>query len=109
MVFGPLADGTTLAKAFGAGHNFIFAITIVAIIVFVLSLSAALNHLLAAVQQWFGIADPVPFQDLLGWVNWPFAWVHGHPHLGPRLRREGGKPATGAAPFRRLHSIPPAA
>lgn len=44
MVFGPLAEGATLAKSFGPGNSFVFAITITATIIVVASLSSLFYH-----------------------------------------------------------------
>ncbi|MEP6669426.1 MAG: nucleoside transporter C-terminal domain-containing protein [Chthoniobacter sp.] len=44
MVFGPLADGAVLTKAFGPGNGYILAIGVPATIIFISSLSSLLYH-----------------------------------------------------------------
>ncbi len=44
MVFGPLAEGATLARSFGPSNSFVFAISITASIIVVASLSSLLYH-----------------------------------------------------------------
>jgi CNT family concentrative nucleoside transporter len=44
MVFGPLANGETLATAFGPTNAFVFAVTISATIIFISALSSLLYH-----------------------------------------------------------------
>jgi CNT family concentrative nucleoside transporter len=40
---------------------------------------ALLNYLLVLPQGWAGIAEPVTFDKMLGWINAPFAWLIGVP------------------------------
>jgi CNT family concentrative nucleoside transporter len=63
----------------GAGEGVSLAINVLAMLIAFVAVVALANYALAWVQRLFHVATPVTFQNLLGWVNWPFAWVMGTP------------------------------
>jgi len=40
---------------------------------------ALFNYMLVLPQNWAGVAAPVSFDQILGWLNAPFAWLMGVP------------------------------
>ena len=63
----------------GASEGFMLSLNIVAMLIAFVALVALVNAIFAGAQNWFGIAAPITLQQLLGWVNAPFAWLMGVP------------------------------
>lgn len=63
----------------GALDGMKLSLNIIAIVIAFVALVALANAILVGVQAWCGIGRPQSFQDLLGYVNAPFAWLIGVP------------------------------
>ncbi len=63
----------------GASEGVALAINVMAMLIAFVAIVALANALFGWVQTHVGIAEPVTFQQLLGWVNAPFAWLIGVP------------------------------
>ncbi len=63
----------------GAQDGLKLAVNVMAMIITLVAAVALANYLLQLPQRLFGMADPVTLQQLLGWVNLPFAWLIGIP------------------------------
>ncbi len=63
----------------GASEGVALAINVMAMLIAFVAVVALANALFAWLQSWFGIPVPVTFQQILGWVNAPFAWLIGIP------------------------------
>ena len=63
----------------GASEGMTLAINVMAMLIAFVALVAMANALLGWGQSWFGVATPVRLETILGWVNWPVAWVMGVP------------------------------
>jgi CNT family concentrative nucleoside transporter len=61
----------------GAGEGVGLAINVLAMLIAFVATVALANYALGIVQRLFGAAHPVTLQDLLGYLNWPFAWLMG--------------------------------
>ena len=61
----------------GASEGVGLAINVLAMLVAFVATVALANYLLLIVQRVFGATHPVTLQDLLGYLNWPFAWLMG--------------------------------
>ena len=53
------------------------AINVLGMLIAFVAAVALANFILAWAQQKAGVAVPVTFQNILGWINWPFAWLMG--------------------------------
>jgi CNT family concentrative nucleoside transporter len=67
------------ALCVGAADGLKLALNVCAMLIAFVAVVHLANFLLAAPQQWAGVATPVTLQTLLGWVNAPFAWLMGVP------------------------------
>jgi len=63
----------------GASEGAALAINVLAMLIAFVAVVALANALLAWPQRAMQFADPVTFQQLLGWINAPFAWLLGIP------------------------------
>lgn len=63
----------------GASEGVALAINVLAMLIAVTAIVAMGNALIGSVQSWFGVTDPITLQNLLGWINAPFAWLIGVP------------------------------
>jgi CNT family concentrative nucleoside transporter len=63
----------------GAGEGLRLSLNVLAMLIAFVAVVALANGLLAGPQRWLGVSDPVTLQDLLGWLNAPFAWLLGVP------------------------------
>ena len=63
----------------GANEGMMLSITVMAMLVAFVALVALLNGLVGWPQHALGIQNPFTIQQLLGWVNAPFAWLMGVP------------------------------
>jgi CNT family concentrative nucleoside transporter len=65
----------------GAGDGFFLALNIIAMLIAFIAIIALANYLIAFPQTSFGIAHPVTWQNIFGWLNAPFAFLMGvSPH-----------------------------
>ena len=70
-------DNTIDALCRGAGEGVGLAINVMAMLIAFVATVALANYVLALGQRLVGTAHPLTLQDLLGYVNWPFAWLMG--------------------------------
>ena len=63
----------------GASEGVALAINVIGMLIAFVAAVALANFLLGWVQRKCGVVEPVTFQNLLGWLNWPFAWLMGVP------------------------------
>ncbi len=63
----------------GASDGMTLSLNVMAMLIAFVAVVALANYLLAFPQQKLGVAHPVTFQTLFGWVNAPFAWLMGVP------------------------------
>jgi CNT family concentrative nucleoside transporter len=63
----------------GAGEGVALAINVLGMLIAFVAAVALANYALGWVQRLFHVATPVTFQNIVGWLNWPFAWVMGTP------------------------------
>jgi CNT family concentrative nucleoside transporter len=63
----------------GASDGMALAINVMAMLIAFVATVALANYLLALIQRPFGVASPLKFQDIIGWINAPFAWFMGVP------------------------------
>lgn len=63
----------------GAGDGFFLALNICAMLIAFIAVIALANYLFGYVQTLCGVASPLTFQNILGWINAPFAWLMGVP------------------------------
>lgn len=65
----------------GAMDGVMLSVNIIASVIAFVALVALANSMFVAVQRWCGIGGPQPtsLEDLLGYVNAPFAWLIGVP------------------------------
>lgn len=63
----------------GAGDGLSLSLNVLAMLIAVVALVAMANYLFGGAQKMVGIAAPVTFQNILGWLNAPFAWLMGVP------------------------------
>ena len=63
----------------GASDGVMLAINVMAMLIAFVAVVALANLLLAWMQSWFQIAQPVKLEHIFGWINAPFAWLIGVP------------------------------
>ena len=63
----------------GASEGVYLAINIMGMLIAFVAVVALVNFLLAWSQRKFGVHTPVTLQNILGWLNAPFAWLMGVP------------------------------
>lgn len=63
----------------GASEGMSLAINVLAMLIAFVAVVALANALLAWPQTAVGVAAPVSLQQIMGWINWPFAWLLGVP------------------------------
>ncbi len=63
----------------GASDGVMLAINVMAMLVAFVAVVALANLLLAWMQSWFQITQPVKLENIFGWINAPFAWLIGVP------------------------------
>lgn len=61
----------------GASEGMVLAINVMAMLIAFVAVVALVNFLLAWMQGWFDVANPIRLQTIFGWVNAPFAWLMG--------------------------------
>jgi concentrative nucleoside transporter, CNT family len=55
------------------------SINVIAMLIAFVAVVALMNFVLAWVQHKCGVAHPITLQNVLGWINAPFAWLMGAP------------------------------
>lgn len=63
----------------GASEGMMLSITVMAMLIAFVALVALVNGLVVWPQTAFGAQTPVTIQQMLGWINAPFAWLIGVP------------------------------
>ena len=63
----------------GAHDGFFLSLNIIAMLIAFIAVIALANYLIAFPQMQFGVAHPVTWQNIFGWVNAPFAFLMGVP------------------------------
>ena len=63
----------------GASDGIKLAINVMAMLIAFVAVVALANLLLAWMQSWFNVAQPVKLENIFGWINAPFAWLIGVP------------------------------
>jgi len=63
----------------GASEGMMLSITVMAMLVAFVALVALVNGLVVWPQSMFGAQSPLTIQQMLGWINAPFAWLMGVP------------------------------
>jgi CNT family concentrative nucleoside transporter len=63
----------------GASEGTALAINVLGMLIAFVAFVACINFLFSAVQGWVGISSPITMQNLLGYLNAPFAWLMGVP------------------------------
>lgn len=67
------------AAARGAGEGLHLALNVGAMLMAFVALVALANGLLGVASGWFGLAEPLTLEGILGVVFWPLAWAMGVP------------------------------
>ena len=63
----------------GAGDGFYLSLNICAMLIAFIAIISLANYVFAFAQTHCGVPLPVTLQDVLGWINAPFAWLMGVP------------------------------
>lgn len=63
----------------GANEGMMLSITVMAMLIAFVALVALANGLVVGPQHAFGIQAPLTIQQVIGWLNAPFAWLMGIP------------------------------
>lgn len=63
----------------GANEGMMLSITVMAMLIAFVAIVALMNGLVAWPQTVFGLQNPITIQQVLGWLNAPFAWLIGVP------------------------------
>jgi CNT family concentrative nucleoside transporter len=63
----------------GASEGMMLSINVLAMLIAFVAVVALVNFTLAWVQHKCGVAHPITLQNILGWINAPFAWLMGAP------------------------------
>src|ERR1039457_990873 len=63
----------------GASDGMNLALNVIAMLIAFVATVALVNFTMGWAQHKFGVQTPVTLQNLLGWVNAPFAWLMGAP------------------------------
>ena len=75
----PTATNSFEALCNGASEGVMLSITVIAMLVAFVAIVALVNGLIIWPQQALGVQAPFTIQQMLGWINAPFAWVMGIP------------------------------
>jgi CNT family concentrative nucleoside transporter len=67
------------ALCHGANEGMMLSITVMAMLVAFVAIVALLNGLITWPQHALGVQAPLTLQQMLGWINAPFAWLMGIP------------------------------
>jgi CNT family concentrative nucleoside transporter len=63
----------------GASDGFFLSINICAMLIAFMAIIALANYVFAFPQIHLGFSHPITLQNILGWINAPFAWLMGVP------------------------------
>ena len=63
----------------GASEGVTLALNVIGMLIAFVAVVALLNFILAWLQRRCGVVEPVTLQNVLGWMNAPFAWLMGAP------------------------------
>jgi CNT family concentrative nucleoside transporter len=63
----------------GASEGMNLSINVIAMLIAFVAVVALANFTIAWVQHKCGVANPITLQNILGWINAPFAWLMGAP------------------------------
>ena len=63
----------------GASDGMKLTLNVLAMLIGFTAAIALLNYLIVLPQNWIGVNAPVTFDQILGWLNAPFAWLMGVP------------------------------
>ena len=63
----------------GASDGMKLTLNVLAMLVGFTAAIALLNYLIVLPQNWIGVNAPITFDQILGWLNAPFAWLMGVP------------------------------
>lgn len=69
----------------GASEGVALALNVLGMLIAFVAAVALLNYILGWFQRHAGIAEPVTLQNILGWINAPFAWLMGAPWKDCRI------------------------
>ncbi|MDB6122765.1 MAG: nucleoside transporter, NupC family, partial [Pedosphaera sp.] len=63
----------------GASEGVMLAINVMAMLIAFIAAVALANFTFGWIQRQCGVHDPITLQNILGWINAPFAWLMGAP------------------------------
>ena len=63
----------------GASDGMKLTLNVLAMLIGFTAAIALLNYLIVLPQNWIGMNAPITFDQILGWLNAPFAWLMGVP------------------------------
>ena len=63
----------------GASDGMKLTLNVLAMLLGFTAAIALLNYLIVLPQNWIGVNAPITFDQILGWLNAPFAWLMGVP------------------------------
>ncbi|MDW8380854.1 MAG: nucleoside transporter C-terminal domain-containing protein [Verrucomicrobiota bacterium] len=63
----------------GAADGLRLSLNVLAMLIAFVAVVALVNGSLELMQRWLGVTEPVTLQEVLGWLNAPFAWLLGTP------------------------------
>ena len=63
----------------GASDGMKLTLNVLAMLIGFTAAIALLNYLIVLPQNWMGVNAPITFDQILGWLNAPFAWLMGVP------------------------------
>ena len=63
----------------GASDGMKLTLNVLAMLIGFTAAIALLNYLIVLPQNWIGVNAPITFDQILGWLNAPFAWFMGVP------------------------------
>ncbi|MGB0587282.1 MAG: NupC/NupG family nucleoside CNT transporter [Limisphaerales bacterium] len=63
----------------GASDGMKLTLNVLAMLIGFTAAIALLNYLIVLPQNWIGVNVPITFDQILGWLNAPFAWLMGVP------------------------------
>ena len=63
----------------GASDGMKLTLNVLAMLIGFTAAIALLNYLIILPQNWIGVNAPITFDQILGWLNAPFAWLMGVP------------------------------
>ena len=63
----------------GASDGMKLTLNVLAMLIGFTAAIALLNYLIILPQNWIGVNAPITFDQILGWLNAPFAWLMGIP------------------------------